>query len=1040
MYNTRNFKKKLIASAVASCAVSGFSNAALAQDGILEEVVVTGIAASLERSADIRRESRGVVDAIVAEDIGKMPDTNLAESLQRITGVAIDRQGGEGSRVTVRGLGPDFNLVTLNGRSIANTTGGRSFDFANIAAEMVSAVHVNKTSDARFFSGGMGATIDLRTTRPLDNPGMNFVTSVKGIYDSSSVDSGVTPEIVALFSNTFADDTLGVSVALSYQEREDGNRRAEVGTDWRIFDARQDQDWSGEGDAQPVWGGIPKENQVNRPDPNDLDDPRTHYGVPQTVTYVFNEEQRERLNGNLVLQWAPTNDMTATFDYNRFERTVARQFNEASAWFTFAPSQNVFNDGTVAVPVIYTEEYFGGDEAGELCSDSPYRFTVERNDNLFCPEDFSMAAGNAASKWETDAYGLNFEWHASDRLLMEFDLAHSVAKRSPDSPLGSNTGLSTAAFVRSSAAGDFTGDVPTLAVGGGNNVQPSDMVLTGSYFQNENEKQEITQGRIGGNFEFDEHHNIDFGLQFTDATNHRRYAEVSRNDWGGVGYFGDPDAFFTPASILDQFSGMGDFSEASRLNNGGVLADGTNLSQDRLDRFFMWDMVAGRQDAIDNLGVPEENLTAPTDYDTGGENVSGLDTEARSAENRRTNEETTSLYAQYNYSDDNGFRAQLGLRWEQTDVTSTSRLTAYDGAVWSADTEITLQSSGIDSLTETGSYNHFLPNLNVSYDLTENVIARAGYSKTIARGSFNDIMGGVSVGSGANQGGGSGSAGNPGLLPFESKNLDFGIEWHYADSSYVSLNYFKKDVTNFISVVTEPEIGLFGIRNPAQGGIAQEAREAVGGQGAAIRGYIFDNHADNPNVDADARSITGGPDNELMRFNISRPNNSGQDQSVEGLEFNVQHMFGDTGFGAVFNYTIANAGFNYDNAFCRDGTDDNDMEVCNVDDQEALTGVSDTMNLIGFYDRDGLNVRIAYNWRDSFLDSRFREGPNPVYTDKFAQVDINASYQLNDNWQVFFEGINVLDEPNRQYGRDPRMTHNYVERGARWAVGTRFNF
>ncbi|MDQ2075876.1 TonB-dependent receptor [Marinimicrobium sp. ABcell2] len=1039
MSKTSNFKKTLIASAVAS-AMTGFSGATLAQEPMLEEVVVTGIRASLERSMDIRRDSRGVVDSIIAEDIGKMPDTNLAESLQRITGVAISREGGEGSQVTVRGMGPDFNLVTLNGRSIASTTGGRSFDFANIAAEMVTAVNVSKTSDARFFSGGMGATIDLQTLRPLDSPGMTALISGKGIYDSSSRDASVTPEIVGLFSNTFADDTIGVAVALSYQERDDGNRRSEVGTGWRIFDARQDQDWSGEGDAQPVWGGIPREGQVNRPDPTDLDESRTHYGVPQTITYVFTEEQRERLNGNLVLQWAPNENMTATFDYNRFERTVARQSNEASAWFTFAPSENVFNDGTVATPVIYTETYFGGDEAGTLCSDSPFRFTVERNGNLFCPEDFSMAAGNAASKWVTDAVGFNFEWQVNDQLHMEFDLAHSEASRTPDSPLGSNTGLSTAAFVRSSAAGDFTTDVPTLAVGGGNQVQPSDMVLTGSYFQNENEAQEITQVRIGGNFEFDQNHNIDFGVQFTDADNHRRYAEVSRNDWGGVGHFGDPDAFFTPASILDQFSGMGNFSDASRLDNGGVLADGTNLSEDRLDRFFMWDMVDGRADAIANLGVPAENLTAPTDYDTGGENVSGLDTEARGAQNRFTNEETTSLYGQYNYENDAGFRAQLGLRWEQTDVTSTSRLTAYDGAVWTADTEITLQSAGVTSLTETGSYNHFLPNLNVSYELTDNLIARAGYSKTIARGGFGDIMGGVNVGSGANQGGGSGSAGNPGLLPFESRNLDLGIEWYYGDASYVSLNYFSKDVTNFISTVVETEIGLFGLTNPAQGGIAQEARESVGGQGAAIRGYIFDNHAGDPNVNADARTISGGPGNDPMRFDITRPTNAGRDQVVEGVEFNVQHMFGETGFGAVFNYTVANARFSYDDSYCVEASDDNDMDICRVADQEAITGISDTMNIVGFYDRDGINVRLAYNWRDSYLQSRFREGPNPVYTDEFATLDLNASYQINDYWQVFFQGINILDEPNRQYGRDPQMTHNYVERGARWAAGARFTF
>src|SRR5690606_41855117 len=108
-----NFKKKIIASAIASYALAGFSGAAMAQDDVLEEVIVTGIRASLQASMDVKREAVGVVDAISAEDIGKMPDSNLAESLQRIPGVSIDRVNGEGSKVTVRGLGSGYNLVTL---------------------------------------------------------------------------------------------------------------------------------------------------------------------------------------------------------------------------------------------------------------------------------------------------------------------------------------------------------------------------------------------------------------------------------------------------------------------------------------------------------------------------------------------------------------------------------------------------------------------------------------------------------------------------------------------------------------------------------------------------------------------------------------------------------------------------------------------------------------------------------------------------------------------------------------------------------------
>src|SRR5262245_63787478 len=140
----------------------------------LEEVVVTGLRGSMKASMNMKREATGVVDAINAEDIGKFPDTNLAESLQRITGVSIDRVNGEGSRITARGFGPGFNMVTLNGRAMPTAdvvvvgSGGdgeyqtftsRSFDMSNLASEGVAGLEVHKTGRASTPSGGIGATI-----------------------------------------------------------------------------------------------------------------------------------------------------------------------------------------------------------------------------------------------------------------------------------------------------------------------------------------------------------------------------------------------------------------------------------------------------------------------------------------------------------------------------------------------------------------------------------------------------------------------------------------------------------------------------------------------------------------------------------------------------------------------------------------------------------------------------------------------------------------------------------------------------------------
>jgi TonB-dependent receptor len=210
--NDRARSRSPIAQAISLILGTAVALPALAQQTseTLEEVVVTGIRGSLTSSMNLKRDAQGVLDGIVAEDIGKFPDTNLAESLQRISGVSIDRSNiGEGQRVTVRGVGPDFNLVLLNGRqmpvsSIQDTVASdsRAFDFANLASEAISGIEVYKTSRASTPTGGIGATINIKTARPLDNPGLHTSLGLKGVIDDSGQNlpdhlqgDEITPEI-----------------------------------------------------------------------------------------------------------------------------------------------------------------------------------------------------------------------------------------------------------------------------------------------------------------------------------------------------------------------------------------------------------------------------------------------------------------------------------------------------------------------------------------------------------------------------------------------------------------------------------------------------------------------------------------------------------------------------------------------------------------------------------------------------------------------------------------------------------------------------
>jgi TonB-dependent receptor len=193
----------------------------------VEEVVVTGYRESLNRALNIKRESVGAVDSIVAEDIADFPDLNLAESIQRIPGVSISRQGGEGRNISVRGLGPQFTRVRINGMEALTTTGGtdaaggtnrgRAFDFNIFASELFNAIKVSKSASADQEEGSLGATVDLSVARPFDYQGFTLVTGAQVGYNDLQKD--FDPRATALISNTFADGKFGALLSVAYSDR-----------------------------------------------------------------------------------------------------------------------------------------------------------------------------------------------------------------------------------------------------------------------------------------------------------------------------------------------------------------------------------------------------------------------------------------------------------------------------------------------------------------------------------------------------------------------------------------------------------------------------------------------------------------------------------------------------------------------------------------------------------------------------------------------------------------------------------------------------
>ncbi len=189
---------------------------------------MTGYRSSLEQAVNIKRDMDIEEDSILAEDIGKFPDQNLAESLQRIPGVAITREEGEGREITVRGLGPQFTRVRINGMETLTTTGGpdneggvnrtRSFDFNIFSSDLFNSLTVRKTSEADVDEGSLGATVDLHTAHPLDYNKFVLITQAKGNYNTLS--NTVGPQLSGLISNTFDDGQFGALASVSWSKRD----------------------------------------------------------------------------------------------------------------------------------------------------------------------------------------------------------------------------------------------------------------------------------------------------------------------------------------------------------------------------------------------------------------------------------------------------------------------------------------------------------------------------------------------------------------------------------------------------------------------------------------------------------------------------------------------------------------------------------------------------------------------------------------------------------------------------------------------------
>ncbi len=316
----RNFTVKPLALAVAFSALpmATFAQneaAAKGAEGTVEEVVVTGsFRDSLQNAMNIKRNQAGSVDAIVADDIASFPDLNLAESLQRISGVAISRVAGEGRQISVRGLSGEFTRTRVNGMEAIATGGStdaaggmnrsRSFDFNTFSSELFNSLTVRKTASANVDEGSLGAVVDMKTAQPFDFDG--FTLTAAGSLGYNDLSKDTDPKLSFLVSNKFADDTLGALLSVSYSER---NILDQGSSSVRWDNSNDFGSYVGSG------GSLEEINDGFRP------------RIPRYDSYTH---EMKRLGVSSSFQWAPTDVTKLSLDvlYANYDATRNEVFME----------------------------------------------------------------------------------------------------------------------------------------------------------------------------------------------------------------------------------------------------------------------------------------------------------------------------------------------------------------------------------------------------------------------------------------------------------------------------------------------------------------------------------------------------------------------------------------------------------------------------------------------------------------------------------------------------------------------------------------
>ena len=874
-------------------------------DKDVEVIAVTGIRSSLRSSMLDKKASNVVSDGIKAEDLGKFPDLNVAESLQRITGVAIDRSGGEGQAVTIRGFGPQFNTVLVNGRQIATDSAGREFNFDVLAADQITGADIYKSNSATLQEGGIGGTVNVTTARPFDFGGLHVIGSVKGMYESLSEE--VSPSASFLVSNTFNDDKLGVLFAITNQQRKLQNNQI-LTAGWR--------------------GG----QTISNPQDGVLYD---NAYIPRNWDQVVDEQDRERTNASLVLQYAPSDDITITVDglISKFE--VDSSVRDLASWFEPDRVGSATIDPETGTLLTFTQEVGLGNASGNPAT------------------DFVSHTRNSRDV-TNKAFGINVDWQVNESLKAKFDVSRSTA----ENDRAGNDRFNVVGIINSYSF-DGTGSVPTVQHDGFENGSLPDASLARLHYN-----------EIGNQFtDEDEITEIKADFEYVPDK-----GPVDRINFGAYRQEREKSSFQIFGSQC-QFCGYGTEAPLDEIDFEAYSA--SNYFPGLIDTFYSYD---GDKmlDYLADQGFPVEPTLQNNRY--------------------TINEDITSLYMDFTIGFDLAdmpVTVNMGARYSETDIEVAAVQSFISDVIPTSDATLFQNVFGpATDIQEGTSYSNLLPSFNVKLELQDNMILRFAAYDSITRPTMSQLSPATTFNEPRRQNL-TASGGNPALKPFQSENWDISYEWYYNDANLFSFAVFSKEVDDFIVTLTGDE--------------------------------TYD-MTDRTGPDFACTTCTDQTDAELNGssevYTVSRPQN-GESATVTGYEIGVTHMF-ENGFGFIANATVV----------------DSDISVDGDTSQTfALEGLGDSQNLVLFYEQDNWQARVAFNNREGFLrlvDNGFNG--EPVNVETYGQWDISASYDINENFTIFAEGINITEEELVQTGRFANQIYSVEDNGSRYAFGIRGTF